>query len=166
MKKLILGMLVLVMAGCGGGGGSTSGNTTPANAVQNPSSTVQKTSIVDGEWDVTSSTAPYLNKSPSVYVTYDYMTIKFNNGEISISAQYFPLINTKSGTFSVTNGMLNYNLISESNITAHLSGSLGSPLDYLNKNINETATVNINILGNSMTWKDNTGSIVAVLTKK
>lgn len=151
--KVMMVVIVVVafgITGCGGGGGASEPAAAPVVA--------QKVSVVDGKWNIITSTAPYLEKA-----NYEYMTVNFSDGKINTNAQAWPVIATKDGTFTLTGDVLTYNLTLKEAITASLSTDPpGMDLKY---NINETGTVYVIVSSNSMTWKNSAGFVVATFSK-
>ena len=156
MKKLILGMLLSVMVGCGGGGSSPV-VTTPAKII----------SKIDGNYSNTSGQNPGGNFKL-------FKNVSFGDGKIttissSISTP-LSISTTKTGTFSLNGEILTYTLTdSTTSIWDPLSHPSTNNLfkppsdSFLAKTSNspiyESVTCTATLSGGILTLKDSQGNI-------
>jgi len=137
--NVVMGVFVVVvfsLTGCGGGGGDSSGSGQTSITPTTPPA-AKTTSIVDGSWRIKTDSS-YASRSGEAAPTAAYPTdpfylalfyfIKFDNGLISgvtsTGNTYY-----KEGSFTVTNGVLNYTFIEPHKTPSFVQSADDSGLD-------------------------------------
>ena len=157
--------VVFVLAGCGGGGGGNSSSAAPnAPSTYDIQQTTPKISIADGYWIITKSALS------TTYPTYldSCRYVDFKDGNVwagdGISYVRTGIFSVVGDALSYTFTRLQYGTIGNQTVSDIFNGT-GTPSTYTSVDTLLTARANVSLSGNTMTWKDSSGNIVAIFTK-